>query len=87
MKKHSSYISHLDFTEDGESLKSTSGDADILYWSSVTCRHLTHGKTLFRDEKWLTLSCTLDFNVRLFINIYVNLLIEPNNIATRNMAR
>jgi len=35
MNKHSSYITHLDFSEDGETLHSTCGAYELLFWDMV----------------------------------------------------
>lgn len=58
---HSSYITHLDWSEDGEVIRSNSGDYEVLYWNGKTCEQITASSSL-RDVKWATNSCTLSFN-------------------------
>jgi len=36
IKKHSSYITHIDFSEDGETLHSTCGAYELLFWNNST---------------------------------------------------
>jgi len=34
VKKHSSYITHIDFSEDGDYLHSTCGAYELLFWNN-----------------------------------------------------
>lgn len=58
---HSSYVTHIDWSEDSQILRSNSGDYEILYWNASTCRQITTPSSL-RDINWATQSCTLSFN-------------------------
>ncbi|XP_065343773.1 echinoderm microtubule-associated protein-like 2 isoform X3 [Cloeon dipterum] len=58
---HSSFITHLDWSEDGCYLQSNSGDYELLYWNASTCRQVTHSSDM-RDVSWATLSCPLNFS-------------------------
>eukprot|EP01015_Nassula_variabilis_P015377 TRINITY_DN2294_c0_g1_i3.p1 TRINITY_DN2294_c0_g1~~TRINITY_DN2294_c0_g1_i3.p1 ORF type:complete len:168 (+),score=13.09 TRINITY_DN2294_c0_g1_i3:108-611(+) len=61
---HSSYITHLDWTEDSSSLHSTCGAYELLYWDGTTGKQITSGASAFRDEKWATWTCTLGWPVQ-----------------------
>ncbi|XP_055372451.1 echinoderm microtubule-associated protein-like 2 isoform X2 [Condylostylus longicornis] len=58
---HSSFIKHVDWSEDNQMLRSNSGDYETLYWNSGTCRQIT-SNTAIRDVSWSTNTCTLTFN-------------------------
>lgn len=38
LAKHSSYITHIDFSEDGQALHSTCGAYELLFWDMVKGR-------------------------------------------------
>nr|CAB3242502.1 echinoderm microtubule-associated protein-like 2 [Phallusia mammillata] len=59
---HSSYITHFDWSSDSKYMQSNSGDYELLYWETQTCRQITAASSL-RDVAWHTQSCTLGFNV------------------------
>lgn len=63
MKKHSSYITHLDFTEDGTGLHSNCGAYELLFWDLNQCKQLPSGATAFKDEKWFSWNCVLGWPV------------------------
>lgn len=51
MKKHSSYITHLDISEDSRYMRSTCGAYELLFWDiSKGGIHLPHGASLLRDD-------------------------------------
>ncbi|XP_037914233.1 echinoderm microtubule-associated protein-like 2 isoform X3 [Hermetia illucens] len=58
---HSSYIKHIDWSEDSQVIRSNSGDYEILFWNASTCRQITSASSL-RDVKWASQTCTLSFN-------------------------
>uniref|UniRef100_A0A0B7B2X3 HELP domain-containing protein n=1 Tax=Arion vulgaris TaxID=1028688 RepID=A0A0B7B2X3_9EUPU len=58
---HSSFITHIDWSEDGQYLASNSGDYEVLYWTASSCKMLTN-QTVIRDIKWATQNCVLAFN-------------------------
>lgn len=58
---HSSFITHLDWSEDSQMIRSNSGDYEVLFWNARTCRQITSSSSL-RDVQWFTHSCTLSFN-------------------------
>nr|XP_032811871.1 echinoderm microtubule-associated protein-like 2 isoform X2 [Petromyzon marinus] len=58
---HSSFITHLDWSVDGEFLVSNSGDYEILYWNR-NCRQQLMADTI-RDIEWATYTCVLGFHI------------------------
>lgn len=58
---HSSFITHIDWSEDGQYLASNSGDYELLYWTASSCKQQTN-PAVTRDLKWATQSCVLSFN-------------------------
>nr|KAG5712410.1 hypothetical protein BaRGS_023989 [Batillaria attramentaria] len=57
---HSSFITHLDWSEDSQYLASNSGDYELLYWAASTCKQVTNHSAV-RDVAWATQNCTLAF--------------------------
>ncbi|CAK1582473.1 unnamed protein product [Parnassius mnemosyne] len=57
---HSSYITHLDWSEDSQYIRSNSGDYELLYWNATTCRQITN-PTSMRDVVWATNHCPITF--------------------------
>ncbi|XP_030763624.1 echinoderm microtubule-associated protein-like 2 isoform X4 [Sitophilus oryzae] len=58
---HSSFITHLDWALDNQTLRSNSGDYELLYWNAGTCRQIPQ-TSLMRDVDWASNTCTLTFN-------------------------
>ncbi|XP_026466422.1 echinoderm microtubule-associated protein-like 2 [Ctenocephalides felis] len=58
---HSSFVTHLDWSADGQYIRSNSGDYEILYWNPSVCRQVTSSSNL-RDVQWATHNCVLAFN-------------------------
>ncbi|KAK1947175.1 Echinoderm microtubule-associated protein-like 6 [Phytophthora citrophthora] len=61
--KHSSYITHMDFSLDGNYLQSTSGGYELLFTEVKTGKHITNASS-FRDELWHTMTSTLGWSVQ-----------------------
>ncbi|XP_031616634.1 echinoderm microtubule-associated protein-like 2 isoform X2 [Contarinia nasturtii] len=57
---HSSYLKHLDWSEDSQVLRSNSGDYEVLYWNPTLCRQITSPSQTC-DIKWATQNCSLSF--------------------------
>lgn len=57
---HSSYITHLDWSEDSQYIRSNSGDYELLYWNATTCRQIP-APTSMRDVSWASNSCPITF--------------------------
>lgn len=62
-KKHSSYLTHIDFSSDGNFIQSTCGAYELLFSEVQNGRHITSAST-FRDERWNTMTCTLGWSVQ-----------------------
>jgi len=58
---HSSFITHIDWSEDGQYLASNSGDYELLYWTASSCKQMTN-PAVTRDLRWATQSNVLSFN-------------------------
>ncbi|XP_037293289.1 echinoderm microtubule-associated protein-like 2 isoform X5 [Manduca sexta] len=58
---HSSYITHLDWSEDSQYIRSNSGDYELLFWNATTCRQVTSA-TSVRDVTWSTNTCPITYN-------------------------
>ncbi|KAL4720416.1 hypothetical protein ACJJTC_009762 [Scirpophaga incertulas] len=58
---HSSYITHLDWSEDSQYIRSNSGDYEVLFWNATTCRQVTSVATT-RDIRWATNYCPISFS-------------------------
>ncbi|XP_022113185.1 echinoderm microtubule-associated protein-like 2 isoform X1 [Pieris rapae] len=57
---HSSFITHLDWSEDSQYIRSNSGDYELLYWNATTCRQIT-SPTSMRDVIWASNNCPITF--------------------------
>ncbi|XP_028161969.1 echinoderm microtubule-associated protein-like 2 isoform X3 [Ostrinia furnacalis] len=57
---HSSYITHLDWSEDSQYIRSNSGDYELLFWNATTCRQVTSASSM-RDVAWASNSCPITF--------------------------
>ncbi|KAL6442836.1 hypothetical protein ACFW04_002710 [Cataglyphis niger] len=57
---HSSFITHLDWSVDGQYLRSNSGDYELLYWNPGVCRQIPQSSTL-RNVDWATHTCVITF--------------------------
>ncbi|XP_026300559.1 echinoderm microtubule-associated protein-like 2 isoform X8 [Apis mellifera] len=57
---HSSFITHLDWSADGQYLRSNSGDYEVLYWNPGVCRQIPQS-SIMRDMKWASHTCVISF--------------------------
>ncbi|XP_031836389.1 echinoderm microtubule-associated protein-like 2 isoform X3 [Nomia melanderi] len=57
---HSSFITHVDWSIDGQYLRSNSGDYELLYWNPGVCRQIPQPSAL-RDVEWATHTCIISF--------------------------
>ncbi|KAJ3659306.1 hypothetical protein Zmor_011002 [Zophobas morio] len=57
---HSSYITHVDWSTDSQTLRTNSGDYELLYWNAATCRQIPQTGVM-RDVEWATNNCTITF--------------------------
>eukprot|EP01017_Pseudomicrothorax_dubius_P040457 TRINITY_DN6328_c0_g1_i1.p1 TRINITY_DN6328_c0_g1~~TRINITY_DN6328_c0_g1_i1.p1 ORF type:complete len:614 (+),score=151.97 TRINITY_DN6328_c0_g1_i1:60-1844(+) len=64
VKKHSSYITHIDWSENSANLQSNCGAYELLFWDVSTGQQLPGGATMLRDERWATWTCVLGWPVQ-----------------------
>ncbi|XP_014612502.1 PREDICTED: echinoderm microtubule-associated protein-like 2 isoform X5 [Polistes canadensis] len=57
---HSSFITHLDWSMDGQYLRSNSGDYELLFWNPGICRQISQPSSL-KDVNWATHTCIISF--------------------------
>mgnify|MGYP003877499497 CR=1 FL=1 len=57
IKKNTSFITHIDWSEDGQALQSNSGDYNLLFWNANDGKMLS--ASALKDEKWATFTCVL----------------------------
>jgi microtubule-associated protein-like 6 len=65
LRKHSSYVTHIDFSVNGTLLHSNCGAYELLYWDLNTGKQITQSAfnltANYRDEKWHTLTTPLSW--------------------------
>ena len=61
MGASSSFITHLDWSIDSQSIRTNDGSYELLYYDVTTGKQLTTGASQFRDEPWATNSCALSW--------------------------
>lgn len=64
MKKHSSFITHFDWSLDSNYIHSNCGAYELLFWDANTGKQLTSGASALKDEEWSTWSCVLGWPVQ-----------------------
>ena len=64
MKKHSSFITHLDWSENSQNLQSNCGAYELLFWDITQGKQMTGGATALKDEKWANWTCVLGWPVQ-----------------------
>ncbi|XP_057362972.1 echinoderm microtubule-associated protein-like 3 isoform X2 [Manis pentadactyla] len=57
------FITHLDWSKDGNFIMSNSGDYEILYWDVAGGCKLLRNRYESRDREWATYTCVLGFHV------------------------
>ncbi|KAK0137169.1 Echinoderm microtubule-associated protein-like 1 [Merluccius polli] len=58
---HSSFVTHLDWSQDSHYLVTNSGDYEILFWEAPSGKHVTSMDTV-RNVEWATYTCPLGFS-------------------------
>ncbi|XP_041480097.1 77 kDa echinoderm microtubule-associated protein-like isoform X3 [Lytechinus variegatus] len=61
LEGHGSFITHLDWSEDGAYLQSVSGNYDLLFWDIENLHRVKANTT--RDVEWDTHNCILGYSV------------------------
>ncbi|XP_062892556.1 echinoderm microtubule-associated protein-like 4 isoform X1 [Mobula hypostoma] len=60
---HSSFITHLDWSQDSRFIMSNSGDYEILYWDIAAGCKLIRNRYECKDLEWVSYTCVLGFHV------------------------
>lgn len=58
---HSSFVTHVDWSQDSQYLVTNSGDYEILFWEASCVKHVTN-MDMVRNMEWATYTCTLSFS-------------------------
>ncbi|XP_078356309.1 echinoderm microtubule-associated protein-like 2 isoform X2 [Oculina patagonica] len=61
-KGHTSSVSHLDWSKNGEKLQSTSRDYELLFWDPLQGEQITQAESM-RNTEWATQNCVLGYTV------------------------
>lgn len=64
LKGHSSTILHIDFAEDGETLKSVDQGYEILFFSIRGSKNIGSGASDYKDETWATNTARLGWHMQ-----------------------
>ena len=62
-KGHSSYVTHLDWSEDGRFLQSNSGDYELLFWEVPKCQPVRFPSSM-KDTRWDSWTCAVGWPVQ-----------------------
>lgn len=52
--RSSSFITHFDFSEDSQCLRTTDGSYELLFYDLNSCKQNTSGASAYRDTLWAT---------------------------------
>lgn len=63
LKGNSSYISHADWSRDGNYLRTTAGSGELLFWDMNSCTQVTQSSSL-KDCEWATNHCIFGWPVQ-----------------------
>lgn len=72
IKKHSSAITHLDWSTDSTHLHSTCQAYELLFFRARDGKQLTSGATALRDEEWATWTTVLGWPVQGIFRSYMD---------------
>jgi microtubule-associated protein-like 6 len=64
LRKHSSFITHMDWSVDSCYLQSNCGAYELLYWDMTQGKQMTSGASQLRDESWNEFTCVLGWSVQ-----------------------
>jgi len=63
LRKHSSFITHIDWSDDSNFLHSNCGAFELLYWDIIGLKNIPNGATQFRNQNWANWTCSLGWPV------------------------
>jgi microtubule-associated protein-like 6 len=63
-KGHTSFIRHLDWTEDSKSIRSTDGNPELLFWDAKSGNQHRNGASLLKNESWHSMSSEIGWPVQ-----------------------
>lgn len=64
LRKHSSFITHFDWSLDSSYLQSNCGAYELLYWDMTQGKQLTNGANQLRDETWDEITCVYNWSTQ-----------------------
>lgn len=64
LKGHNSFITGIDWSEDGKVMRSVCGAYELLFWNVEQLQQVTNGATEFKDTKWANSTCKLGWDVQ-----------------------
>jgi len=64
LQEHYSHITHIDWSEKSDFLKSICGAFELLYWDVSNGKLMLNGRNALRDEKWSSFNCILGWPVK-----------------------
>ncbi|EGR30612.1 hypothetical protein IMG5_127930 [Ichthyophthirius multifiliis] len=70
LRKHTGRVTHLDFSQDGNSLHSNCSAYELQHWSLIQHTSINNGGIFFKDEFWHTWTTPLGWPVFFFILFY-----------------
>ena len=69
LRKHSSFITHIDWSVDSNFLQTNCGRYELLYWDMTQGKQLTNGAYERREETWSEITCVLGWGTQgVFLN-------------------
>ena len=69
--KHNSFITSVDWSTDGQFLRSNCGAYELLFFDANTGDQDPSGATNTKGTEWATQNCKLGWNVQVYIYIYI----------------
>jgi len=63
MVKHTSFVTHIDWSDDGSMMKSTDGNPELLYWNTQNGSQITSAAQM-KDVDWATYSTIVGWPVQ-----------------------
>uniref|UniRef100_A0A7S2V7Z0 Anaphase-promoting complex subunit 4 WD40 domain-containing protein n=2 Tax=Fibrocapsa japonica TaxID=94617 RepID=A0A7S2V7Z0_9STRA len=64
LDKHNSYVTHMDFSSDGQFMRSTCGAYELLFYKVSAAQQLPGGASELKDVAWHTETCPLGWGVQ-----------------------